>query len=392
MLHIRMARGADKRVRNGHPWIFSNEIAEISGEKVPGAAVEVFNAGGDFIGTGYYNPGSLIAARLLSRGREDINSEDFFRRRISKALHYREVLYPGWDTFRAVYGESDALPGLVVDKYGKYLSVQLLTQGMESRRDAVIAALIEIFRPKGIVARNDVAVRSMEGLTEQVEILYGEIPDTVEVDEHGLTFLVSLLTGQKTGHFLDQKENHLLLQGICSGKEVLDCFCYSGSWGIHAAACGAASVTAIDSSERAVSLGRENAAQNGFADIVRFETADAFARLRSMKSETRSFDVVVLDPPAFIKSRKVLQEGMKGYLTINRRAMELLKKGGHLVTCSCSFHMEREMFRELLLKAAVQAGREMRLLSVRSQAQDHPVLLAVPETEYLKCFVLQAVD
>ncbi len=390
MPHIKLQRGSDKRARNGHPWIFSNEIAEISGQHAPGETAEVFSAGGDYIGTGYYNPQSLIAVRLLSRNREDIDSMPFYRRRILKALDYRHARYPGWETFRAVYGEGDFLPGLVVDKYGDYLSVQFLTYGIERRKDLVIGALVDIFAPKGIAGRNDVAVRSLEGLEEKVEVLYGEIPETVEVEEHGLRFLVNILEGQKTGHFLDQKENHQLLGKICGGKNVLDCFCYSGSWALHAAAYGADSATAIDSSERAIALGRENASRNGLSNRIRFEASDAFERLRALKGEGKFFDVVILDPPAFIKSRKLVQEGIKGYLTINRRGMELLEEGGYLVTCSCSHHMNSGMFREMLHKAALQAGREMRIVEIRSQAPDHPILLSVPETEYLKCFVLQA--
>lgn len=390
MLHVKLQRGADKRSKDGHPWIFSNEIGEISGERIPGETAEVYSSAGDYIGTGYYNPQSLIAVRLLSRNREDIDSEPFYRRKILKALEYRQTSYPGLETFRAVYGEGDFLPGLVVDKYGDYLSVQFLTRGIERRRDPVVGALVDIFAPKGIAARNDVAVRGLEGLEEKVETLYGEIPETVEIDEHGLRFMVNILEGQKTGQFLDQKENHRLLEKICSDKVVLDCFCYSGSWAIHAAAYGADSVIGVDSSEKAISIGRENAALNGFSDKVRFEASDAFERLRSFKGEGKLFDVVVLDPPAFIKSRKHIKEGVKGYLTINRRAMDILEAGGYLVTCSCSHHMSTGMFREMLHKAALQSGREMRLIETRSQAPDHPVLLSVPETEYLKCFVLQA--
>jgi len=391
MVKIVLGRGEEKRIRAGHPWIFSNEIREISGDKNPGVTAEVYDAGGGFIGTGYYNARSLIAARLLARTRADIDTAGFYRERITRALAYRHAIYPGMTTYRAVYGEGDSLPGLVVDKYGDYLSVQFLTSGIDTRREILTAVLVEMFRPKGIVARNDAAVRVLEGLGEKVEVLYGDVTENMKMEEHGLSFRVDLLHGQKTGHFLDQKENHLVLRGLVQGKEVLDCFCYSGSWGIHAAAFGAARVTCVDISDRAIALARENASHNGLASIMECEAVDAFERLRSLKSEGKSFDVVVLDPPAFIKSRKVLKEGMKGYFTINRRAMELLRPGGHLITCSCSFHMEREMFRDLLASAAQQAGRQMRLVEVRSQAPDHPVLLAVPETEYLKCFVLQAV-
>jgi len=391
MVKIVLKRGEDKRIRAGHPWVFSNEIKEITGEKEPGVAAEIYDAGGAFIGTGYYNPRTLIAARLLARTEADIDSAGFYRERISRAVSYRRLLYPDMATFRAVYGEGDFLPGLIVDKYGDYLAVQFLTCGMEMRREVITGVLIEQFAPKGIVGRNDAAVRSLEGLDEKVEILYGNVPAQVEIEEHSLHFRIDLLGGQKTGHFLDQKENHLLLKEKVKGKDILDCFSYSGSWGIHAASFGAARVTCVDISEKAAALSRENAALNGFSAVVECEAVDAFERLRTLRSEGRSFDVVVLDPPAFVKNKKVLQEALKGYFTINRRAMELLRPGGFLITCSCSYHLEREMFRELLANAAQKARREMRLIEVRSQAPDHPVLLAVPETEYLKCFVLQVV-
>jgi len=391
MVSIELSPGRERRVLSGHPWIFSNEIANISGERAPGATAEIFAASGKFLGTGYYNPHSLIAARLLSRSRIDIDSVAFYRERLHQALALRRSLYPDLATFRLVHGEGDFLPGLVVDKYGDYLSLQLLSYGMNARRDLIVAALGELLSPAGIVARNDVAVRSLEGLDDRVEVLRGNIPDLIEIEEHGLAFQVSLMSGQKTGHFLDQKENHLLLKGIVAGKEVLDCFCYSGSWGVHAAAFGATHVTCLDISERAIGLARENGTRNNVAGRMEFQTVDVFERLRSLHGEGRLFDVIVLDPPAFVKSKKALKEAEKGYLTINRRAMELLRPGGFLITCSCSFHMGRELFTDLLRGAAIQARREFRLRSIHSQAPDHPVLLAVPETEYLKCCVLQAV-
>ena len=391
MVRIRLKKGEERRIRDGHPWVFSNEIREIDGERQPGDSVEVYDAGGGFLGTGYYNPRSLIAVRLLSRQHEDIDSPDFFVERIRRARAYREFVCPGEDAMRVVFGEADFLPGLVVDKYGDWLSVQILTTGMEVRREAIVTALTELFRPKGIVGRNDVAVRSLEGLEEKVEILSGSIPETVEIAEHGIRFLVNLLGGQKTGHFLDQKSNHLLLKGLCEGKEVLDLFCYSGSWALHAAAFGARTVLGIDISEKAVALARRQAELNGVSDRAGFEAVDAFARLRSLKDEGRRFGVVVLDPPAFVKSRKMLNEAIKGYVTVNRRAMELLDDGGYLVTCSCSYHLGREQFRDLLVSASRQAGRPMRLVATGFPSPDHPVLLAVPETDYLKCVVLQAI-
>ena len=391
MVRIKLKKGEDRRVREGHPWVFSNEIREIDGERLPGISAEVYDASGGFLGTGYYNPRSLIAARILSRRREDISSPEFFIDRIRRALAYRMAVCPGEDALRVVFGEADFLPGLVVDKYGDWLSIQLLTSGMEFRREAILAALTELFRPKGILARNDVAVRSLEGLEEKVEILSGSIPDVVEISEHGIRLLVDLMGGQKTGHFLDQKSNHLLLKGLCAEKEILDLFCYSGSWALHAASFGARSVLGIDISEKATVMARRQAELNGMADRVRFEAVDAFARLRSLRDEGRRFGVIVLDPPAFVKSKKLLNEALKGYITVNRRAMELLDDGGYLVTCSCSYHLGREQFRDLLVSASRQAGRPMRIAATGFPSADHPVMLGVPETDYLKCFVLQAI-
>lgn len=391
MLIIRLKKNEDRRIRGGHPWVFSNEIASLEGPREAGVAAELFDAGGSFLGTGYYNPHSLIAFRLLSRRREDIDGALFFEERLGAALAYRHATYPGLETFRAVYGESDFLPGLVVDKYGDHLSLQILSAGIERRRDALVEALVEVFRPRGIIARNDVAVRSLEGLTENVEVLYGQIPDQIEMEENGLKFLVDLARGQKTGGFLDQKENHLLLRKICRGRDMLDCFCYAGSWGVHAAAFGAAAVLGLDISSRAVAQATANALLNGVKERMEFEECDAFERLRSLHREGRRFGVVVMDPPAFVKSRKNIAEATKGYLTVNRRAMELLEPGGYLITCSCSHHMGREAFREMLIQAGRQARREMRLVKTCGQAADHPVLLSFPESEYLKCFVLQAV-
>jgi 23S rRNA (cytosine1962-C5)-methyltransferase len=392
MLTIVLGKGEERRIRGGHPWVFSNEIKEVAGAKQPGAAAEFFTSGGDFLGTGYYNPHSLIAGRLLARERVDIDSQAFFHGRLATALAFRRTVYPELTSFRLVFGEGDLLPGLVVDKYGDYLALQLLTMGMEQRRELIVAALSDLLRPKGVIARNDVAVRGLEGLPEKSEILAGQVPDSVEIEEHGLRFLVNLGSGQKTGHFLDQKENHRLLQPLVAGKTLLDCFSYSGSWGIHGAAYGARSVTCLDISPLACGLARRNAALNGFAEQIAVEECDVFDRLRSLKSGGQRFDVIVLDPPAFVKSKKNLKEAEKGYLTINRRAMELLAPGGVLISCSCSFHMGRELFRETLGRAAQQAGRLVRLLGNHSQSPDHPILLQVPETEYLKCVVLQAVD
>lgn len=391
MTRITLNKNEERRIKSGHPWVFSNEIREVAGDRTAGVVAELYDAAGGFIGVGHYNPHSLIAFRLVSRQREDIDTFEFFERRVAAALAHRRTRYPGLTSYRAVYGESDFLPGLVVDRYGDYLSVQLLSAGMDSRRELIVAVLRKIYEPLGIIARNDVSVRKLEGLDEKIELLWGEIPETVEMEENGLRLQVNLREGQKTGGFLDQKQNHLLLREISAGKSVLDCFCYTGGWAMHAASFGAESVVGIDISARAVEQAGRNAKLNGVSDRVRFEECDAFERLRSLHQEGRRFGVIVMDPPAFVKSRKNIAEATKGYLTVNRRALELLEPGGYLITCSCSYHMGSEAFRDMLIQAARLAKREVRLVETRSQAADHPVLLSFPESEYLKCFVLQAV-
>lgn len=381
--------GHDRRLRAGHPWIFSNEIERIDGIPNGGDAVLVFGSRGDCLGTAYYNPHSLIAGRLLCRGQENIDTVEFFRRRLAVAIDYRRRLYGELTTLRLVHGEGDGLPGLVVDRYGEVLSIQFLTLGMERRREPIMQALQELLAPAAIVARNDVAVRELEGLPQQVELLHGVLPPEVLAEEHGLHFRVDVTGGQKTGHFLDQKENHQALRSRVEGERVLDLFCYSGSWSLHAARFGAREVTGVDISAGALALAEENARRNDLQSVCSFVRADVFDLLRDWGRAGERFGTVVLDPPAFVKSRKKLPEAIRGYLTINRRAMELVAPGGYLFTCSCSHHLQREVFLDLLRQAAAQAGRNARLLELRGQSFDHPVLLACPETDYLKCAVLQ---
>ncbi len=389
MTRLRLRPGHDRRLRGGHPWVFSNEIAAIEGNPEGGDAVEIFAAGGEFLGAGYYNPHSLIAARVLTRSRESIDTEDFYRRRLLAAAAYRQALYGDTEAVRLVHGEADGLPGLVLDRYGAVLSVQLLTLGMERRRELLLPLLLELFRPAAVVARNDASVRELEGLPCRVEILHGNVPPELTVTEHGLRFRVDVAGGQKTGHFLDQKENHLALRGRVEGRRVLDLFCYSGSWALHAARFGARQVTGVDISPGAIALAAENARLNGLEGVSSFLRADVFELLREAGRTGERYGTVILDPPAFVKSRKKLAEAIRGYLTVNRRAMELVEPGGYLFTCSCSYHLEREVFLHTLRQAAAQARRAVRLVELRGQAYDHPVLLACPETEYLKCAVLQ---
>jgi 23S rRNA (cytosine1962-C5)-methyltransferase len=388
MKRLLLRPGHDRRARGGHPWIFSNEIAALEGEIQNGDAVQVRAAGGDLLGSAYYNGHSLIAARILSRQGEDIDSTDFFLRHLSAALAYRRTLLGEVDAMRLVHGEADLLPGLVVDLYGDIVSVQFLALGMERRRPQILEALQQLLRPRCIVARNDVAVRELEGLPQGVEVLFGEPPERTIVSENGLRFYVDVLQGQKTGHFLDQRDNHRALQGRVEGRRVLDLFCYSGSWSQHAARYGARQVLGIDISASAVALAQENAILNGHQQLCTFQRADVFVLLRQLTQDGERFGTIILDPPAFVKSRGKLKEAIKGYLTINRRAMELLEPGGILFSCSCSHHLDRETFLDLLRQAGRQAGRTLRLLEMRGQAPDHPVLLNCPETEYLKCAVL----
>lgn len=386
MTRLILRRGHDRRVRGGHPWVFSNEIDALDGPAEAGSAVAVTAADGQLLGTAYYNPRSLIAARLLSRIAESIDTVPFFVAQLQRALTFRQRFCGDLDALRLVHGEADGLPGLIVDRYGAVLSIQLLTAGMEARRTAVVTALVEVFSPRAIVARNDSASRELEGLPRAVELLYGELPAEVPADINGISFGVDVTGGQKTGLFLDQRQNCRLLDGLVAGGEVLDLFCYAGAWSLHAARYGAAAVTGVDVSAGAVALARSNAGRNGLEERCSFVAADVFDFLRQQRG--RRYDVVILDPPAFIKSRKHLEEGLKGYLTVNRRALEMVAPGGVLVTCSCSHHLERDRFVALIAQAARQSGRSVRLAMLTGAGADHPVLPACPETDYLKCALL----
>jgi len=386
MTRLTLRRGHDRRVCGGHPWLFSNEIASLDGPATPGAAVEVFTADGQRLGTGYYNPHSLIAARILTRKTESIDTSGFFLAALQKALEYRRGICGDLDALRLVHGEGDGLPGLVVDRYADVLSVQLLTAGMERRREPIVAALAELLAPRAIVGRNDSASRELEGLPRTVELLLGTAPGLVEVTVNGLRLAVEVMAGQKTGLFLDQRENCRRLEGLVQGSEVLDLFCYAGGWSLHAAQYGAKRVTGVDVSATAIGQARENARLNSRDDRCHFVAADVFDFLREQRG--RRYGTVILDPPAFIKSRKHLEEGKKGYLTVNRRALEMVAPGGFLVTCSCSHHLDRATFLALIAQAAQQARRNVRLVEMRGQASDHPVLPVCPETDYLKCAVV----
>lgn len=376
-------------MRRGHPWVFRGEIAVLPKWYEPGGIVDVADAYGTHLGRGYYNPHSQICVRLLTRDRENIDAA-FFDRRLAAALARRERLYPGAEAVRLVFSEGDRLPGLIVDRYEDCLAVQFLTLGMDLRREMILDSLIARLAPRAIQERS--AVRAAEGLAPRVGALYGEVPDEILVREGNLVHLVNLRGGQKTGHFLDQRENRLAAAAYAAGRRVLDCFCHTGGFGLAAAAAGAESVHGVDIDADALSLAERNAALNGLSERCRFERAEAFDFLRRAVEEGRRYDLIVLDPPAFTKSRLRVDQALRGYKEINLRGIRLLEAGGILVTCSCSHHVSHEVFLDTVRAAAADAGREMRLLERRGQPADHPVLLAVPETEYLKCLILEVIS
>ena len=382
---LKLKKKEERRILRGHPWVFSNELELLPKDAAPGELVDVADHAGRFIGRGYLNPRSLIAVRILTRRQEEIDTA-FFISRISAAKDLRARLSYG-DSYRAVFSEGDGLPGLIVDKYGTVLVAQFLTAGIEQQAKNIIAGLQEVYAPSSIVLRNDSSSRELEGLPRTVSVLGEPVAGPVEFEESGIRYAVDVLEGQKTGFFFDQRENRLALRDLVRGRRTLDCFCYVGSWAITAAKFGASEVIGIDASERAVSLARENAARNNVQ--AQFLVEDVFDELRRMEKERQRFGCIILDPPAFVKSRAKVREALKGYKEINLRAMRLLEQGGILVTCSCSHHIDQELFREMLIDASSSAGRQLRLLELRSQARDHPMLLAARETQYLKCFIVQ---
>jgi len=384
-----LRKNQDRRVRGGHPWVFSNEVAEFRGTPADGDLVEVSDFRGAFLGRAYYNRKSLIAARLLTRGRDDVDA-GFFVKRLERALKLRESVYPGAQAVRLVYGESDQLPGVVIDRYGDVLAVQVLTLGMDVRAAMLREAIEQVFHPRGVMRMADSALRALEGLPLERGVWWGEVPEKLEVASEGFTLEVDLRTGQKTGLYLDQRENRRQAEARAQGQRVLDLFCYQGEWALHAARGGAASVLAIDSSAPALEAARRNAERNGLAERITFRQGDCFDVARELERSGERFGLVVLDPPALIKSRGQLAGGARAYREINRTAMALLADGGTLITSSCSHHLEDPLFRQVLLESARQARRPFRVLAWLAEAPDHPQLLAVPETHYLKCAVLQA--
>jgi 23S rRNA (cytosine1962-C5)-methyltransferase len=379
-----------RKVENGHPWIFTDEIEEFDGGYANGDIVEVYNFNRMFIGKGYINDVSKIAIRILTR---DINEEidaEFFRKRLKNAWDYRKKVI---DTSccRFIFGEADFLPGLTIDKFGDYFVVQSLALGIDKYKDIIVKILKEEYSAKGIYERSDVAVRELEGM-EQTKGFLSETFDTmIQIEENGVKYYVDIENGQKTGFFLDQKENRAAIHRVCKDAEVLDCFTHTGSFALNAGIAGAKSVLGVDISQHAVDFATKNAELNGLSDIVKFECHNAFEVLTEWSKEGRKFDVVILDPPAFTKSRDSVKGATRGYKDINLRGLKMVKPGGFFVTCSCSHFMKEDLFKETIMDAARDAKRTLRQVEFRTQAADHPILWNSDESYYLKFIIFQVI-
>ena len=386
MADVILLPGKEKRVWSGHPWVFRSDIARTKGNPAPGDTVRLTASNGRFLAMAVYNPASLIALRILSHREEPID-DAFIRQRVHEAVEYRRA-FADLTSCRLIFAESDGLPAVIVDAFGDVLVMQCLCLGMEQYKDAICDALMDEVHPRGIYERGDVPVRELEGLRQVTGVLRGTVPDRVMMEENGVKFWVDVKNGQKTGFFLDQKENRAAIAPFVKGKQVLDCFTHTGSFALHAAKFGAAQVTGVDISEFACDCARENAALNGF-DNVDFVAANAFDYLKEQCALGAQYDVVILDPPAFTKTRAAVEAAARGYKEINLRGMKLVKSGGYLVTCSCSQHMLPGQFKDVVLSAARDARVRLMQVEYRTQGRDHPILPAAPETQYLKCGIFR---
>jgi len=388
MNKVYLKRKITPRVVNGHPWIFNNEVEKIEGDVQGGEIAEVFTYDKKFVGKGYVNPKSQILVRLLTRNRsEEINNQFFFNQ-ISKCWEYRKKL--GYtENCRLVFGEADSLPQLIIDKFNDYFVIQTLALGIDLWKPAIVNALNEIFQPKGIYERNDVPVRELEGLPQQKGFLSSPFDTKIIIRENGFKFFVDIENGQKTGYFLDQQDNRKAIQHIVKDADVLGAFTYTGTFEIHAACYGAKSVIGLDISANAVQQANENAALNDVQNICRFETANAFDVLKQWGKDGKQYDVVMLDPPAFTKSRETIQKAITGYKEINLRGMKLVKPGGFLVTSSCTSLVNPELFQQTIEMAAKDARRKIRQVTFQTQSGDHPVIWGMDNTEYLKFLIIQ---
>ena len=378
------------RIANGHPWVYGNEVERIEGDVVAGDIVDVYYSPEKYAGRGYINPQSQILVRLLTRKQETID-EAFFHKKIATAWAYRQKL--GYtENCRLVFGEADELPALIIDKFNDYFVIQTLSLGMDRWKDSIVSSLESIFSPKGIYERNDVPVRQLEGLPQQKGFLSAPFDPNIQIVENGLKFLVDIENGQKTGYFLDQQDNRRAIQNIVKGAEVLGAFTYTGTFEIHAAAYGAKSVLGLDISENAVAQANKNAALNGLDGICKFEAMNAFDVLKQWGKDGRKYDVVMLDPPAFTKSRESIGKAITGYKEINLRGMKLLRNGGFLVTSSCTNLVNPEMFLSAIDQAAKDARKRIRQVVFQAQSSDHPIIWGMENTNYLKFLIVEVCD
>ncbi len=388
MKKVHLKRKIAARIAGGHPWIFANEVDKVEGEPEAGAIVEVYFFDGKFAGKGYYNPKSQIIVRLLTQDKKAEINDDFFLQKIRQCWDYRQQI--GYtENCRLVFGEADGMPQMIIDKFNDYFVIQTLALGIDQWKPAVVKALETVFKPKGIYERNDVPVRELEGLPMHKGFLSAPFDTSIIINENGLKFHVDIENGQKTGYFLDQQDNRRAIQHIVKGADVLGAFTYTGTFEIHAAHYGAKSVLGLDISENAVNQANRNAALNGLNKIVRFETANAFDVLKQWTKETRRWDVVMLDPPAFTKSRANIQKAITGYKEINLRGMKLVKPGGFLVTSSCTNLVNPELFLQIIDMAAKDARRKIRQVTFQTQSQDHPIIWNMENTQYLKFLIVE---
>lgn len=377
----------DERVKAGHPWVFSNEIADDVKTLPLGGAVDVFDAKGAFVGRGYANPRSLIAVRLLTRRRkEDIDDPIFFVGRLRDALAYRTSIYPDRRSFRVIHAEGDGLPGLVIDRFEDVVSVQITTLGMEARKAQIEQAIRDVLAPTGAVLRGDARMRDLEGLGEDQGVWFGQVPDEVVIDEFGVKYGVNPLGSQKTGHFFDQAENRRYAGSLTKGRSVLDVYCNTGGFGLHCLAQGAKSVMSVDSAAENIVRAQQNAELNGFGDKLEGVCAEGRTTLEALVAAGKRFGAVVLDPPAFAKTRKVAARALVGYRDINSLGMMLCEEGGLLFTSSCSYHVQEDRFVDSIREAAQRAGKRIRMVRRGEQASDHPVNPAIAESRYLKSY------
>jgi 23S rRNA (cytosine1962-C5)-methyltransferase len=388
MEKVVLKRKIADRIYNGHPWIFNNEVERIEGNPEPGAVVEVYYHDGKFAGQGYINQQSQIIVRLLTRDRNEKVNGNFFLEKIQQCWSYRQSI--GYvENCRLVFGEADGLPQLIIDKFNDYFVLQTLALGIDRRKEQIVSAINSIFKPKGIFERNDVPVRELEGLPQQKGFLSDKFDTKILITENDLQFLVDVENGQKTGYFLDQQDNRRAIQHIVKGAEVLGAFTYTGTFEIHAAHYGAKAVLGLDISEQAVKQANANATLNGLEKVCRFQAANAFDLLKQWVKEGKKYDVVMLDPPAFTKSRANVQKAITGYKEINLRGMKLVKPGGFLVTSSCTNLVSPELFLQIIDMAARDARRKLRQVIFQTQSPDHPIIWHMENTHYLKFLVVQ---